>query len=546
MTADVLFEGLYWLHCLVAGGLMLYGLNYYVLLATQQRFAVQMLPHDAALEREVPQTWPRVTVQLPIYNEQYVLRRLVEAVVCLDYPREQLDIQILDDSTDATTSLAARLVRQYRQQGCPITLVHRQHRHGYKAGALQEGLALARGEFIAIFDADFVPPADFLRRLLPFFTDTRVGMVQSRWGHINRTYSLLSLAQSIGIDGHFWVEQAARCWAGWFMNFNGSGGIWRRRTIEDVGGWQADTLTEDLDLSYRAQLRGWRCKFVPQVVCPAELPVQMSGVKSQQHRWAKGSIQTALKLLPRLLRAPLPLLTKVQGVYHLTNYLVHPLMLGLALTTPVLLQGGALFTAPMSLLTCVAIAGATCAPSSVYLYTQHRLYPGWYRRPWGFLALLVLGTGIALSNTRAVLEAVFQVQSPFVRTPKFRIEQGSDTWRGKHYNAPFNAPFPWLSLGEVTLGLYSASGLLLAWQRGVYGVLPFQLLYTLGFLSVAGLSLWEYGQRYHMTLLPQPEAVRPSAAVEDNGHHAQPTPAPPAGLSPQPAAYGKPPAGRSS
>lgn len=495
MASDVFFSGLLLLHMLAAGGLLVYGLNCYVMLALHRRACRRMLQHDIAVQQAwptIPPVSPRVTVQLPVYNEQYVIQRLVEAVVQLIYPRDRLEIQILDDSTDDTTALAEQLVTQYRQAGVNIIHRHRQHRQGYKAGALQEGLAEASGEFIAIFDADFVPPPDFLVQMLPFFTERHIALVQARWGHINRAYSPLTLAQSLGIDGHFWVEQAARCWSGLFMNFNGSGGIWRRCAIDDAGGWQTDTLTEDLDLSYRAQLRGWRLKFVPQIVCPAEVPVQMSGVKSQQHRWAKGSIQTALKLLPHVFRAQVPLFVKIQAFLHLTNYLVHPLMLCLALTTPLLLHVDLTGHTTVPLLVVLGMAGATCGPTSLYLYAQVQIEPHWYRRLRAFPALLIFGTGIALSNTIAVLEALCRVPGAFVRTPKFGIAQASDTWRGKKYPAAF----PWTTLGETVLAVYSGYGLVLAVHLMVYGVVPFLLLYTLGFAAVAGLSAWEASQQY--------------------------------------------------
>jgi cellulose synthase/poly-beta-1,6-N-acetylglucosamine synthase-like glycosyltransferase len=503
MTFHVLLDGVLLLHMLAACGLVLYGMNGYVMLALHCWARRRMLQHDAVVQQRwqagAP-SYPRVTVQLPLYNECYVVERLIEAVVHLTYPREQWEIHILDDSTDATTALAARLVAQYRQDGYNITLRHRQHRQGYKAGALQEGLAYATGEFIAIFDADFVPPPDFLVRTLPFFHDPTVAMVQTRWGHVNREYSLLTRAQSLGIDGHFWVEQAARCWSGLFMNFNGSGGIWRRQAIDDAGGWQADTLTEDLDLSYRAQLRGWRLHFVPQVVCPAEVPVQMSGVKSQQHRWAKGSIQVAKKLLPRILRADLPVFTKYQAILHLTNYLVHPFMLLTALTTPLFLWMQTGVAAPVHVLSLVGLVVTTCGPTSLYIYAQRQLYADWRRRLRAFPALLLFGTGIALSNTRAIVEALANVRSSFVRTPKFRIEQEADTWRGKRYASPLS----WFSLVEVLLAVYSGCGLALAVARGASLATPFLLLFTLGFAVVALLSLLESVQRYVHTLQHAP------------------------------------------
>jgi cellulose synthase/poly-beta-1,6-N-acetylglucosamine synthase-like glycosyltransferase len=489
MTSSIL-HSLLLLHGLAACGLFLYGMNCYVMLFLHRRVRHTVRQDETAVqqawEASLP-PYPRVTVQLPIYNERYVIERLVEAVARLCYPRAQLEIQILDDSTDETTAIAMRLVERYCPLGFAITVQHRPHRHGFKAGALAEGLTRATGEFIAIFDADFVPAPDFLLRTLPFFQDPAIAMVQTRWGHLNRTYSRLTLAQAFGIDGHFGVEQTARCGAGLFMNFNGSGGVWRRQAIEDAGGWQADTLTEDLDLSYRAQLRGWRMQFVPDVVCPAELPVQMSGVKSQQHRWAKGSIQTAKKLLPRVVRADLSCFTKCQAVLHLTNYLVHPLMLWTALLLPWLPQDAPVSVLHTPLLTIVSIVCATAGPASLYLYAQCQLYPDWRHRLRSFPYLLIFGTGIALSNTKAILEALGNVPGAFVRTPKFRIEHPADTWVGKHYRAVFS----WLSLGELGLAVYSGYGLYLAVHRGAYLLLPFLLLYTLGFAAVAGLSLYE-------------------------------------------------------
>ena len=495
MTVDIV-HGLILLHSVAACGLFLYGINCYVMLFLHHRVWLQVRQHHAAVQRAwqaSPSPYPRVTVQLPVYNERYVIQRLVEAVARLCYPRAQLEIQILDDSTDETTTMVMALIESYRHWGFDITVQHRPHRQGYKAGALAEGLTRATGEFIAIFDADFVPAPDFLLRTIPFFQDPSLAMVQTRWGHLNRPYSRLTLAQSFGIDGHFWIEQTARCGAGLFMNFNGSGGIWRRQAIEDAGGWQTDTLTEDLDLSYRAQLRGWRMQFVPEVVCPAELPVQMSGVKSQQHRWAKGSIQTARKLLPRVWQADLPRFTKYQAVVHLTNYLVHPLMLWTALLTPLLLHDAPDVVRHTSLPATVGILCATVGPASLYLYAQCQLYPDWLHRLRSFPYLLLFGTGIALSNTKAILEAFGTVGGVFVRTPKFCIEHPSDTWVGKHDRTAFS----WLSLGELGLAVYSGYGTYLAVQQGVYLLLPFLLLYTLGFATVAGLSLSERFQAAH-------------------------------------------------
>jgi cellulose synthase/poly-beta-1,6-N-acetylglucosamine synthase-like glycosyltransferase len=468
--------------------LFLYGVNCYIMIYLHRRARGREGSREETM-RQPAHPLPMVTVQLPIYNERYVVERLIDAVARLDYPPERLEIQILDDSTDETTGIARMLVEKYRRAPLDITLLHRDNRSGYKAGALREGLKAARGDLIAIFDADFVPPPDFLVQTVPWFEDRRLAMVQARWGHLNRDYSVLTLAQSFGIDGHFWVEQSARCWSGLFMNFNGTAGVWRRQAIEDAGGWQTDTLTEDLDLSYRAQLKGWRMKFLPGVVCPAEIPVQMAAAKGQQHRWAKGSIQTARKLIPRILRADLPPFTKYQAILHLTNYLVHPLMLLVALSAPLLLGAGELFTIRERLLAGAAFFSvATFGPSSMYLYAQKQLHPDWTQRLWAFPFLLIFGTGIALSNTKAILEGFFKVGGRFVRTPKFRIEGRAGTWVGKRYRASL----PWLSFVEALLALYCLYGVSLFLYRGSLLVDPFLVLFTVGFAAVAFLSLWQW------------------------------------------------------
>ncbi|HEX9880338.1 MAG TPA: cellulose synthase family protein, partial [Candidatus Binatia bacterium] len=307
IPGSVLHYALAGLYVLCLAGLFLYGTNCYLMLFLFSRHRLDGLrEYRAALRRFRRSPWvkepPTVTVQLPIYNERYVIQRLLEAVCSLDYPRDRLEIQVLDDSTDDTADIVRRLVAHYQKQGLSVVHIRRGTRQGFKAGALKEGLERARGEFIAIFDADFVPSPDFLRKTIPYFCDPRAGMVQARWGHTNADYSLLTRAQSVGIDGHFSIEQGARAWSGLFLNFNGTAGVWRSQAIRDAGGWQADTLTEDMDLSYRAQLAGWRLKYVMHVSCPAELPVQVGAFKSQQFRWAKGSMQTARKILPALLR----------------------------------------------------------------------------------------------------------------------------------------------------------------------------------------------------------------------------------------------------
>lgn len=281
--------------------LFIYGMNCYVLMLFYRLKRPAARQRHAEIKRRfyqayTPDNWPHVTIQLPIYNERYVIERLIKSVCRFDYPKDLLEIQVLDDSTDDTRDIGASVVRQMKDLGFNIHHIHRTHRAGFKAGSLKAGLKTARGELVGIFDADFIPDPDFLKQTVPYFTDPKIGMLQTRWGHINSDYSMLTRAQSMGIDGHFSVEQASRAWNGFFMNFNGTAGIWRKEAIEDAGGWQSDTLTEDLDLSYRAQLKGWKLEFVTDVVCPAEVPVTINAFKSQQHRWAKGSIQSAKKI----------------------------------------------------------------------------------------------------------------------------------------------------------------------------------------------------------------------------------------------------------
>lgn len=473
-------------------GLFCYGINCYILMALHRRGRAAW---KAKAKSVTDAFWrsnrsearlPSVTVQLPIYNEQYVVERLIDSVAALDYPSHLLEIQVLDDSTDETIDIVAELVAKYRSSGLNIHHVHRTHRVGYKAGALRDGLQVAKGELIAIFDADFTPMKDFLLRTVPFFDDSRVGMVQTRWGHINRDYSLLTQAQAIGIDGHFGVEQGARAWSGLLLNFNGTGGIWRRRAIDDAGGWLERTLTEDLDLSYRAQLKGWKMVYLPEVVCPAELPVQLHGFKTQQRRWAKGSIQTAKYLLPGIWRSSFPLFTKAQASLHLTHYLVHPLMLSVVLLSVPLLMRGFYFSAWTPLLVTVTLlALATFGPSSLYLYALSQFGPEGRAR-WRYLPVLIcLGTGIALSNTKAVLEAFMGHTSGFVRTPKFRVERREDRWVGKHYAAFLDR----MTAIELVLAGYSLLALVLFVVYMKVLIWPFMAIYTAGFFFVAVLGL---------------------------------------------------------
>lgn len=471
--------------------LFAYGINCYVLMVcyrVNRRKALQEYEDlKSKFYRELPAGgWPHVTVQLPIFNERYVVRRLIESVCRLDYPKDLLEVQVLDDSTDDTVDIARAVVKEMRARGTDVVYIHREDRSGFKAGALRDGLKVAKGDLVAIFDADFVPESDFLKETLPYFADPAVGMLQTRWGYINGDYSMLTRAQSIGIDGHFGVEQASRAWSGFFMNFNGTAGIWRKVTIEDGGGWQADTLTEDLDLSYRAQLKGWKLKFAPHVVCPAEVPVTIHAFKSQQHRWAKGSIQTAKKNLGRLFRAELPWSVKIQAFLHLTHYMVHPMMLLVVLTSIPMLHSQWVFdhlALPLLIFTLLCLA--TFGPSSLYVFSQKLLYRDWKSRIKFLPFLMCVGTGIAVNNTKAILEALLNIRSDFVRTPKYGIKQRQDSWQEKRYFIPLN----WIAMIEFLLGLYALTGLVMFLMFSKYLVSPFLLIYASGFFSVFFLSI---------------------------------------------------------
>src|SRR6187431_39437 len=375
------------------------------------------------------EAWPAVTIQLPIYNEMYVADRLIDAVCQIEYPREFLEIQVLDDSTDETRSVAEQAVRRNAARGVDITYIHRTDRSGYKAGALDAALKVAKGEFVAIFDADFIPTHDFLTRTVPFFTDPQIAMVQARWGHINQDYSLLTKIQSILLDGHFVLEHGGRNRAGLFFNFNGTAGIWRRAAIADAGGWQHDTLTEDLDLSYRAQLRGWKFIFLPNLVSPAELPVEMNSFKSQQHRWAKGSIQTCRKLLTHILRSNLPLGVKAEAFFHLTanfNYILMCVLSVLMFPSMVIRYNMGWYE--MILIDVPLFFAATFSFCNFYMVCQRELRKDWVARLKYVPFLMSVGIGLSVNNTRAVVEALFGKETEFARTPKYHIEADADEW----------------------------------------------------------------------------------------------------------------------
>ncbi len=482
---DSIILGLYFFVLVI---LAVFGVHRYVMVYLYFRYR-----NERARPRPLPARLPHVTVQLPLYNEMYVAERLLDSVCRIRYPKELLEIQILDDSTDETRSIAAEAALRYRSEGFDVQYIHRDDRTGFKAGALAHGLKLAKGAFILIFDADFIAPPDILERTLGHFDDPRVGMVQVRWGHINRDYSLLTQVQSILLDGHFILEHGGRNRGGRFFNFNGTSGLWRREVIDDAGGWQHDTLTEDLDLSYRAQMKGWRFLYLQDVVSPAEIPVEMNAFKGQQHRWAKGSIQTCKKLLPQILAAALPWKIKVEAVFHLTANFAYPLMVLLTLLMfPAMVIRYNMGWYEMMVVDVPLFLGATLSVCSFYSVSQREIFgDGWLRRLKYLPAVLSMGIGLSVNNAKAVLEAVLGQESPFTRTPKYRVESASDDWRQRRYRG--NVTFvPYV---EIALGLYCTVMACYAVTNGIFGTLPFIVLFQVGFLYAASLSLFQTMER---------------------------------------------------
>lgn len=472
-------------YALGAIGLGLYGLH--ALWLTLRLHRPRQSPPPAHLPTDpLAYDLPCVTVQLPIYNERHVVIRLLDACAHFDYPLNRLQIQLLDDSTDQTTSLAQRHVEEWQRRGINVQIVHRDQRVGFKAGALADGLATATGDFIAIFDADFEPPTDFLARTIPHFLgDDRadIGFVQARWGHLNRDYSVLTNCQALALDGHFVVEQTARQAAGYPFGFNGSGGLWRRACIEDpaVGGWQADTLCEDLDLSYRAQLAGWRPLFLPDLAAPAEIPPQLLAFKRQQFRWAKGSVQTLKKVGGAVWASDWSLSARLAGLFHLGNYLIHPLLLLLLLITPCLLLLGVDPFGPLAWLSLASVG-----PPLLYAVAQRRLSKRHWLRRFAYLPVLtLLGMGLCLNNTLAVWQALTNRAGPFLRTPKFRVEDRADSWRESSYALALDP----LVVGEALLALYALATVWLAVGYGKWWSVPFLLLYAAGFGLMVGMGV---------------------------------------------------------
>jgi cellulose synthase/poly-beta-1,6-N-acetylglucosamine synthase-like glycosyltransferase len=444
---------------------------------------------------------PAVTVQLPLFNEMYVVERLLEAVAGIRYPRDRFQIQVLDDSTDETQEICKAKIAELRRRfpELDVEYVHRVDRSGFKAGALENGLRTAKGEFILIFDADFLPLPDVLERSIHYFLDPKIAVVQCRWEHVNRDFSALTEVQALMLDGHFIMEHAGRNWSGRFFNFNGTAGMWRRAAIADAGGWQHDTLTEDMDLSYRAQLRGWKFVYVPEITAPAELPVEMSAFKSQQFRWAKGSVQVARKLLPTILRSNATLAQKSEAFFHLTNNLAYPLLVVLSL---LLLPNLALRThhgwREVLMIDLPLFFGTTLSIASFYMASEREIAlmrdPGARRTfQWGTLKRLPLvmsvGIGVCINQTRAVLEALAGRETEFVRTPKHGVRGKLETWSSKKYRAAKSiTPFI-----ELAMAGYFVIAMSVAFHHGHYMSMPFLALFLAGFGYVGWVSLWQGG-----------------------------------------------------
>jgi cellulose synthase/poly-beta-1,6-N-acetylglucosamine synthase-like glycosyltransferase len=450
---------------------------------------------------------PRVTIQLPIFNEQFVIDRLVDAVCKMDYPSDKLEIQVLDDSTDETVDVAHSVVQRYAAMGYPVTYHHRTNRHGYKAGALQEGMRVAKGEFIAIFDADFVPPQDWLMRVVHHFTDPEIGMVQTRWTHLNRDYSFLTNVEAILLDGHFVLEHGGRSRSKVFFNFNGTAGMWRVDAIHAAGGWQHDTLTEDTDLSYRCQLKGWKFKYLQDVECPAELPIEMTAFKTQQARWAKGLIQTAKKILPTVMQSKVPFRVKLEAWYHLTANISYPLMVVLStLLLPAMIIRFYQGWFQMLVIDLPLFMASTFSISSFYLVSQKELFPRSWPRTFLYLPfLMALGIGLTVTNTKAVMEALFGVQSAFKRTPKYRVQaKGEKSIAARKYRKGLGV-VPWI---ELVIGTYFAAAVYYAITNENYLTIPFLVIFVLGYWYTGLMSLLQ-GRFDRLTGFADPQSAKP-------------------------------------
>jgi cellulose synthase/poly-beta-1,6-N-acetylglucosamine synthase-like glycosyltransferase len=472
--------------------LAFYGIHRYQLVWLYFRNKKNATKWDEPAARYAMSELPFVTVQLPIFNEQFVVDRLIEAVCRLEYPRDRFEIQLLDDSTDETVGVASAIVERYAQgfaglDSQPIVYLHRTNRYGYKAGALDEGLKVARGQLIAIFDADFVPAPDWMMKVVHHFAEPGIGMVQTRWTHLNRNYSFMTQVEAILLDGHFVLEHGGRSRAGVFFNFNGTAGMWRREAITSAGGWQHDTLTEDTDLSYRSQMAGWKFKYLQDVECPAELPIEMTAFKTQQARWAKGLIQTGKKILPRVMKSDAPWHTKLEAWYHLTANLSYPLMIVLSvLLMPAMIIRSWQGYLQMALIDLPLFVASTMSLSTFYLVSQKELFPKtWWKTIPYVPFLMALGVGLTITNAWAVLQALFGIKTAFARTPKYRVKKKGEASQAKVYRKRLGI-VPWI---EMAIGCYFAWTVWYAATTENYLTIPFLVLFVFGYWYTGLLSL---------------------------------------------------------
>ncbi|MBI5825432.1 MAG: glycosyltransferase [Chloroflexi bacterium] len=451
--------------------------------------ALTGLKERKKLSRPMPAVldeWPRVTVQLPIYNEWYVAGRLIESAAALEYPRDLLEIQVLDDSTDETVALVAEKVKQLRAQGVDVVHVHRENREGFKAGALANGLEKSKGDFLAIFDADFLPNPDFLRRVLPRFDHARIAFVQARWGHLNRDYSLLTLLQSFSLDAHFAIDQLARANTDYIFNFNGTAGVWRKSAIVDAGGWKADTLTEDMDLSYRAFLRGWSARYAGDVEAPAELPVSFTAYRRQQYRWARGSLECAIRYIPIIWNSDFSFARKFQATLHLTGYALHLLTFVLIILYPFLL----LFATKYPTLLAPVGIGLVMnflvfAPAMYFVVAQQLLRRRWFfSLPLIFL-MSIFSSGLVLNTLRAALQIMQKHAVPFERTPKYGITRRAQSWRSNRYQVKVDI----LIFYEFLLAFFNIWVSWFAWSTNHFLIMIYAFLFSAGLFFASGLTL---------------------------------------------------------
>lgn len=443
--------------------------------------------HISIPNAEIEGEYPVVTIQLPMFNELYVVERLIKSVCNINYPKDKLHVQVLDDSTDESIQVAENMVKEYQAKGFDIEYIHRTNREGYKAGALKAGLEYAKGEYVAIFDADFVPREDFLMKTIPHFKDNNVGMVQTRWEHLNEDYSFITRAAALALDGHFVMEQQVRNKSGFFINFNGTAGVWRKECIIDAGNWHADTLTEDLDLSYRAQLKGWRFVFLNDVTSPAELPADINALKTQQFRWTKGAVETAKKILPAVFKANLPYKIKLECFIHLTSNIVFPFIILVAMLNIPLVIIKNKFVGYDNYYTLMSVfVLASISTFMFYMFAQRAIHLDWRRRLLLFPVFLAGSMGFAVNNTKAVFEALINKKTGFARTPKYNIEGVKDQWKNKKY---VQKRIHWTVVIELLLALYYVVGIAISAYYLEIAAIPFQLMFLLGFGTVGWMSL---------------------------------------------------------